>query len=627
MDKIEIRVEGQHGQPVTKPWAALFGLAGGTIGCGSQNKLVLPDIDTQVDRVHAMVRLQAGKVYVVNLCERRPLRVDDEDLAPGQETLLPIGARMQVGPYSLRAALPGSPWAPSGSGAAEAGDPFGPEAGIAADDNPFAFIGRVEAEMPARAGAARAPAPGTPPSPSRAANAPMIPDDFDPFAQDAERERREKDPWADGLPMQNLAEMAAVHDDLLRTLPPADRLAQASSLGQSAVRGLPASLDPNGELDPLRLFDDAPSAPGPAFASAHLLRGSGMHQAVRLPQAMDAAAVPAAAPVAALEGTAQAPLHSAGLQRIEGLDLAMFDRALGDGGAESAVAPEATVFARFDADLAPTQLQALRPPPETAAAAPLDVRLDLDLAFATSPEAAISGAPTAAPEAADASTAHTGTAPASTPSADDVQALLQAFVQGLGLPPERAQFDLDPELMRRFGEVLRTAVQGTMELLQARAGIKREFRADVTIIGNRANNPLKFLPDADGVLLQMLGQTFPGFMRPVPAMHEAYRDLRVHQSALMAGLRAAFSEALSRLDPAALEKQVGASGSLLARLGRTHRRAALWDDYCERYAAIRRQAEDELTAFSGRSFVKAYDAAADAALADDELPPGKPIRA
>ena len=172
---------------------------------------------------------------------------------------------------------------------------------------------------------------------------------------------------------------------------------------------------------------------------------------------------------------------------------------------------------------------------------------------------------------------------------------------------------MTPEFMHQFGEAFRVAVQGTIELLAARSEIKREFRADVTIIAPRANNPLKFLPNADGVMMQMLGQSFPGFMRPVPSMKEAYFDLQVHQLALMAGIRAAYAEALARFDPAELEKRCDANGGLLSKISTTARKAAVWDDYKQSYNAIRRHAEDDLVAFSGEAFVKAYDAAAEAA--------------
>ncbi|MCA0243819.1 MAG: type VI secretion system-associated FHA domain protein TagH [Proteobacteria bacterium] len=631
MDKIEIRVESFNGEAVTKPWSAVFGLAGGTIGRGGQNKLVLPDPDAHVARVHAMVRLETDKALIANLCERRAIVVGGQELPSGQETVLPIGTQVHVGPYRLRALRPGTPWQAAGEALPAAAPP--PAAAAAAlDENPFAFIGRVEASPspPAAAPSPRAaPAPAPP-------GALLIPDDFDPFARDIEQERRDKDPWAGGLPMHNLAEMAPLRDELLRSLPAIDRVDQPSPLERSAVKGLPASLDPQMELDPLRLFESAPTLPGLPPDAARLLHGSELGQALRLPReaAMPAAEAPVIAPVIAPMITPAippaipssitpppppAPLQAAGLHRVDGLDLTMFDRAPGAlpaGGGEPPVAPEATIFSNIDANLTSTQLLPMRAPvplpqvPTLAVVAPgLDLDLDGPAPTPFDPPAAAAAPPVPVDPAP---------APAMT-SAADLQALMQAFIEGIGLPPERVKSELTPEFMQRVGQTFRTAIQGTMDLLHARSEIKREFRADVTIMANRANNPLKFLPDADGVMMQMFGQTFPGFMRPVPAMQEAYRDLRVHQLALMAGIRAAYAEALTRFDPAELERQAGDPGGLLARLGRNRHKAALWDDYKQRYAEIRRNAEDDLTAFSGRTFVKAYDAAADAALDEDEL--------
>ena len=194
-----------------------------------------------------------------------------------------------------------------------------------------------------------------------------------------------------------------------------------------------------------------------------------------------------------------------------------------------------------------------------------------------------------------------------------MKALMDAFLAGAGLAPGRVEAVMTPEFMREFGEAFRIAVQGTIELLAARSEIKREFRADVTIIAPRANNPLKFLPNADGVMMQMVGQSFPGFMKPMPSMKEAYFDLQVHQLALMAGIRAAYAEALSRFDPVELEKRCEASGGLLSKISSTARKAAVWDHYKQSYEAIRRHAEDDLVGFSGEAFVQAYDAAAEAA--------------
>lgn len=189
----------------------------------------------------------------------------------------------------------------------------------------------------------------------------------------------------------------------------------------------------------------------------------------------------------------------------------------------------------------------------------------------------------------------------------DLQALATAFMEGAGLNPAKTHFEVTPEFMRTFGEALRIAVQGTIDLLAARSEIKREFRAGVTIIATGANNPLKFLPNSEGVLMQMVHQTFPGFMKPLPAMQDAFQDLHVHQLALMAGIRAAYAEALTRFDPTELERRTETNPGLLDKLLTNGRKAALWDDYKHNFDVLRRHAEDDLMAFSGRTFVEAYE--------------------
>lgn len=198
----------------------------------------------------------------------------------------------------------------------------------------------------------------------------------------------------------------------------------------------------------------------------------------------------------------------------------------------------------------------------------------------------------------------------------ELQSLISAFLEGAGVLSKKVEPQrLSPEFMRSFGEAFRVAVQGTIDLLAARSEIKREFRAGVTVISSGANNPLKFLPTSEGVVMQMLGQNFPGFMKPIPAMEEAYDDLRVHQVALMAGLRAAYAEALERFDPTVLEQRTDVTGGVFGMLSATSRKAALWDEYKRSFAEIRRGAEDDLAAFSGQAFLEAYESAEAAAKA------------
>ncbi len=758
MEKIELRVEKVGGAGVDRQWSAVFGVAGGTVGRGGQNKLVLPDVDAGVARVHAMVRLESDAAYIANLCERRSIHVAGKELLSGQETQLRLDDEVQIGPYSLRAVAPGAsanapgariapspvpvaqpaagfppadatpqvaaanPWAdtaafpktenfsvlptddalaamatsalpsdqvtgPGGAAVSSLGVLRGDAAAQAHDPaNPFAMLGRVEAGAPpagfpqppvaapavwapqavpetaqgqpaapastaslagfdlpvaAPLPAAAAPSPsalpnvfdGVMPKPQPAAPAVsrplIIPADFDPFARDPKKETENHDPWSGGLPEQSLAAVANIPgDDLLRSLPLKGRFDH--SMDNPAHSGLPKALDPKTEIDPMRLFESSEvSATLTNAGSAEAARGQELAQVFSLPRGAaapgDAAALASAAaqPPSAPAQPARAPeMQNLGLQATQGLDLDMFgDGGVLDGGPAPGLAgpsfgaqPSATKPAGQPSVPGAWGAAPHGPAPAFAPAAgavPAAVSLprepvDLNLGEPRQAGPFRAAAPASMP-------APTSAPAAASPGNADAQALINAFLEGAGLAPGRVEAVMTPEFMRNFGEAFRVAVQGTIDLLAARSEIKREFRADVTVIAPRANNPLKFLPNADGVIMQMVGQNFPGFMKPVPSMKEAYFDLQVHQLALMAGIRAAYSEALTRFDPAELEKRCEASGGLLSKISSTAKKAAVWDDYKQSYNAIRRHAEDDLVAFSGEAFVKAYEAAAEAA--------------
>lgn len=185
-------------------------------------------------------------------------------------------------------------------------------------------------------------------------------------------------------------------------------------------------------------------------------------------------------------------------------------------------------------------------------------------------------------------------------------ALTEAFLRGASLAPSALPHGLTPEIMATIGSLLRSATAGAVDMLAARAATKREVQASVTIISVQANNPLKFLPNADAALLQLLGKKMPGFMRADVAMRDAFDDLRAHEVGVIAGTRAALTEVLGKFDPAVLGEKL-AKGSVLESLLPAARKAKLWDMYLERYLQIRREAEDDFQSIFGRAFVLAYE--------------------
>jgi FHA domain-containing protein len=196
--------------------------------------------------------------------------------------------------------------------------------------------------------------------------------------------------------------------------------------------------------------------------------------------------------------------------------------------------------------------------------------------------------------------------PAAPAQSADATALLEALVRGLGVTGLKPKDGLTPELMEHVGRMLREAAHGTIELLLARAVTKREVRAEMTMIVSKNNNPLKFSPDVNFALMQLIAPQGPGFMAPVDAMRDAYDDLRAHQIGFMAGMRGALTGVLGRFKPEDLEARLS-DKSFLDSVLPGGRKAKLWDLYEQRFAEISREAEDNFHAFFGREFLKAYE--------------------
>lgn len=196
-----------------------------------------------------------------------------------------------------------------------------------------------------------------------------------------------------------------------------------------------------------------------------------------------------------------------------------------------------------------------------------------------------------------------------TPGADD-SAVLDALLDGLGIAAADVAHLGAPEVARLAGALLREATQGTMSVLRSRALARREARMAMTMIEARDNNPLKFFPDADRALTQMLGARGRGYLAPDEALRAAYRDIQAHELALVAGMRAAFDDAMSRIDPAAIERSLDAPVGLEALVG--NRRARLWQRFVQTWEQVSRDAGDDFQQRFGEPFGRAYQAQLDA---------------
>ena len=154
--------------------------------------------------------------------------------------------------------------------------------------------------------------------------------------------------------------------------------------------------------------------------------------------------------------------------------------------------------------------------------------------------------------------------------------------------------------------MLREATSGTMDLLMARTLTKKESRVDMTMISVRSNNPLKFFPNVESAMTQLLTNAMAGYLPAVPAMEGAFVDLKAHELAVMAGMRAALAAVLHRFDPAQIEQHM-ALPTVMDKMLSANRKARMWDRLVEVYGEIVSDADDDLQRLFGEQFSAAYE--------------------
>jgi type VI secretion system FHA domain protein len=193
---------------------------------------------------------------------------------------------------------------------------------------------------------------------------------------------------------------------------------------------------------------------------------------------------------------------------------------------------------------------------------------------------------------------------------DNGNATLAALLDGLGIDASTVRHIPAQDLARLVGGMLRVATQGTMTALRSRSMAKRETRIAMTLIEERDNNPLKFFPDVDMALTQMLGARGAGYLAPEDALQEAFHDIQAHELAVVAGMRAALEHAMSRIDPVTIDKSLDAAKGLDALL--SNRRARLWQRFVDTWEHVARDAGDDFQRTFGEPFSRAYQAQLDA---------------
>jgi FHA domain-containing protein len=643
------------GAPVTSGPSALLAAPGGTIGRSPDNHLVLPDEQRQISRLQATVRFDDDGVAVLrNMSAVLPISVNGQTLRHEQEARVADGDRVAIGSYVLEAAsahravsvaaapapslLPPPPppppsppvpmdvqpstnpmaahsmgaLLPASSASDVFSDLFGEGALPIGDAQPVTVAmptpAPVFAPVPPPAAPVAVPAPAPreqfaapftaapvpPPMPAKttASSAPQIPSaaDWDAILANAPR-RVDSAPAPMPDPMAH--EPFELPSQARRN--PVDPLAELNP-GKTASDMSDMALKRG--MDPLSFFADDNNAHSPLSdprptALTHEDPLSDMHPA------LDLLAKPAA-----VQGYSHSNHAREVAAQFRPPNPVAFDPPVAQPVKAEVPPPPPPPPA-----LAPIEAQSPPAQPPVVAAAVEVIEPPVEAASPPRPPAeppvepepkpvavAVAVQPVAAPSG-----------PASPSSSSSSDELFKAFLEGAGVPDVAGHQPLDAEAMRRLGRLMRAFTDGTIELLSSRAMLKREVRAEITMIVDEENNPFKILPNGRAVLMQMFGARMPGFLAPEAAVHDALGDLQSHQLGMVAGMRAALLTLLKRFDPAAMNSTTPHDGSLGEKLLPGGREARLWRQLQQLHAETTEAVEDDFQAVFGRAFQQAYD--------------------
>jgi type VI secretion system protein ImpI len=191
---------------------------------------------------------------------------------------------------------------------------------------------------------------------------------------------------------------------------------------------------------------------------------------------------------------------------------------------------------------------------------------------------------------------------ASTPKAteDQKEDFWERFGAALGVDLEALDRDAREALALSAARLLKQSIGGLQQSLLTRSELKNELRLAQTIVQGAPVNPLKFAVDASGALGMLLANK-AGQLPAEQVISRAFRDLQVHQVAMLAASRAAVRGSLEHFSPQQLSRRferdnqslIFTAGSRWRAYGRYHQALLEDDDWAERLLA--------------RDFVQAYE--------------------
>jgi type VI secretion system protein len=219
-------------------------------------------------------------------------------------------------------------------------------------------------------------------------------------------------------------------------------------------------------------------------------------------------------------------------------------------------------------------------------------------------------------------------APATTPPTLFTQAGARDFTEAVrlllasaGLDSTQVAREKEEEVVAIAGRLIRASAEGLQAVLRGQGAVKSRFKLPQATLQLEGNNPLNFSPTTQDALERFFYEAPQGYLGPVEAIEDAFREVKAHEQAMLKAMQGALRELLNRLEPGMLEERFERSAKNLG-LSSSAAKAQFWDMYREAYRAIAGFSDEHLANMPGARLADAYER--ELQQARESLAPGKP---
>lgn len=186
-------------------------------------------------------------------------------------------------------------------------------------------------------------------------------------------------------------------------------------------------------------------------------------------------------------------------------------------------------------------------------------------------------------------------------AATDAHFDVAAFLKGAGL----AQQDVPAGQAALLGQIVRSVVQGIIDVLRERAVFRSQVHLARASSQPSPENPLRVAGEAENAVAALLRPAAPGNLSPLEALEDALDELRCHQLAMLAGMHSGFRTVNRCFDPQNLVEECDRSHARgLAHFGA---KARYWDRYVDLFKEVVVHPDGALRRHYEEAFSEAYE--------------------